>query len=294
MKVAIYGRVFKKDSAANVQQLYDELYANGIDYATEEVFLAQLVANNLRIKNTETYSDKKDVVKAEVDFFIVMGGDGTMLDSLVYTHGTHIPVMGINTGRLGFLTGEHHYTISQTIEHLMKGHYTIDSRSVLELESNLPLFEGITYALNDFVVHKKDSSSMMTIHTYINGEFLNSYWSDGLIISTPTGSTGYSLSCGGPILYPGANSFLITPIAPHNLNVRPMIISDDSVISFEIEGRTTSFLISLDSRSETIDSKTLLAIRKADFRFNLLRFNEENYLKTLRNKLMWGIDNRNV
>lgn len=294
MRVALYGRVFKKESARFIQELYDVLYKNDIEYTTEELFLAQCVANNIRVKDTTTYANKKDLTAFQPDFFIVLGGDGTMLDSLVYMHGTDIPVVGINTGRLGFLTGENKTDIPKTINQLMKGHYTTDGRSVLKLESNQELFEAIPFGLNDFVIHKKDSSSMMRIHAYINGEFLNSYWSDGLIISTPTGSTGYSLSCGGPILYPGASSFVITPIAPHNLNVRPMIISDDSVLSFEIEDRSTSFLITLDSRSETIDSKLQLAIRKADFAFNLVRFNNEDYLTTLRTKLMWGLDNRNL
>lgn len=294
MKVAIYSRVFKKETSAFIQQLYDIMHANDIDYTTEELFLAQCVANNIRVRSTATYSSKQDVINAGIDYFIVLGGDGTILDSLVYIYGTRIPVAGINTGRLGFLTGENKSDLKKFIDNLIKGHYTIDARSVLKLESTHKLFDGITYALNDFVIHKRDSSSMITIHTYLNGEFLNAYWSDGLIISTPTGSTGYSLSCGGPIVYPGANSFVITPIAPHNLNVRPMVISDENVISFEIEGRTTSFLISLDSRSEAIDAKVQIAVRKADFKFHLLRFNEENYLDTLRKKLMWGMDNRNI
>jgi NAD+ kinase len=225
---------------------------------------------------------------------IVLGGDGTMLDSLVYVHDSTIPVLGINLGRLGFLTGDNRSDLRKLMEQLSRGYYTIEPRTVLKLESDAALFNDSPYALNDFVIHKKDSSSMMTIHTYINGEFLNSYWADGLILATPTGSTGYSLSCGGPILYPDSNGFVITPIAPHNLNVRPIVISDDYVISFEIEDRSTSFLVTLDSRSETILSTVSLAVRKADYRFHLLKFHEENYLHTLRKKLMWGIDNRNV
>jgi len=293
MKAAVYGRVFKKDASAYIQQLYDSLYASEIEYSTEELWLAQCVANNIKVKSTRTFANKSEVEQFNPDVFIVIGGDGTMLDSLVYIHGTSIPVVGINTGRLGFLTGQEKDDVAKTIQQLAKGHYTIDQRSVLKLESNSELFEGVPYGLNDFVIHKKDSSSMIRVHAYINGEFLNSYWSDGLIISTPTGSTGYSLSCGGPILYPSSNSLVITPIAPHNLNVRPMIISDESVLSFEIEDRSTSFLISLDSRSETIDSKVQMAVRKADFTFRLILFNNENYLSTLRTKLMWGKDNRN-
>ncbi len=293
MKVAIYGRVFKKENAAVIQQLYDYLHQKDVDFITEEVFLAQCVASGIKPRLTHTFSNQEDLLKGEVDFMIVLGGDGTILDTMIYMYQKPIPVLGINTGRLGFLAGESKNDIPKAVDNLLKGHFTIDYRGVLQLEASIPLFNGVNYGLNDFVIHKKDSSSMITIHTYVNGEYLNSYWSDGLIISTPTGSTGYSLSCGGPILYPTAGSVVITPIAPHNLNVRPMVISDEYVISFEIEGRSTGFLITLDSRSESITSSVQLAVKKANFRFPLIRFNEENYLNTLRRKLMWGHDNRN-
>jgi NAD+ kinase len=293
MKIAIYGRVFKKENAVFIQQLFDDLYAKGIDYLTEEVFLAQCVASGLKPRYTNTFSNHKELEAQEADFLIVLGGDGTILDTMVYIFNKPIPVLGVNTGRLGFLAGESKHDIAKAIDNLIKGHYTIDHRSVLQLESSVPLFDGVSFGLNDFVIHKKDSSSMITIHTYVNGEYLNSYWSDGLIVSTPTGSTGYSLSCGGPILYPTVNSVVLTPIAPHNLNVRPMVLSDEYVISFEIEGRSTGFLITLDSRSESITSSVQLAVKLAPFRFPLIRFNEENYLNTLRRKLMWGHDNRN-
>lgn len=294
MKIAIYGRVFKKENAPFIQSLYDYLLEKDIDFVTEEVFLAQCVASGIKPRKTDTFSSQSDLNISEPDFFIVLGGDGTILDTMVYMFKKPIPVLGINTGRLGFLAGESKADIKRSIDNLVKGHFSIDYRSVLQLETSVPLFDGVNYALNDFVIHKKDSSSMITIHTYVNGEYLNSYWSDGLIISTPTGSTGYSLSCGGPILYPTSNSLVITPIAPHNLNVRPMVISDEHVISVEIEGRSTGFLITLDSRSESITSSVQLAIKRANFKFPLVRFNEENYLNTLRKKLMWGIDNRNI
>lgn len=294
MKIGIYGRVFKKEFAHRVQQLYNALFDHQIEYATEELFLAQCVANGIKVKHTETFTDATDVKQNEIDFLIVFGGDGTILDTLVYIHKHPIPVFGINTGRLGFLAGDNTDSAFDLIDQIIRGHYTIDERSCLQLISGQKMFNGANFALNDFVIHKKDSSAMITIHTYLNGEFLNSYWSDGLIISTPTGSTGYSLSCGGPILYPGSSSVLITPIAPHNLNVRPMVISDNNVITFEIEGRNTSFLISLDSRSEAISSTFQLAVKKADFMFKIARMNKENYLQTLRNKLMWGVDNRNI
>ena len=294
MKVAIYSRIFKKENTNDIQLLFDSLFDLGIEYIVEELYFAQCTASGIKSKSTNTFISQDDILHYTPDCIIVLGGDGTILDSIIYSGNHSIPILGINKGRLGFLAGESASDIKKAISNLHKGHYSIDSRSVIQLESSSNIFNQTNYALNDFVIHKKDSSSMITIHTYINGEYLNSYWSDGLIISTPTGSTGYSLSCGGPIMYPGSSSFVITPIAPHNLNVRPMIISDTNVISFEIEGRSTSFLVSLDSRSETIDQSVQLAIRKAPFDFQLVRFNEDNYLKTLRKKLMWGIDNRNV
>ena len=294
MKIGIYGRIYKKEFAEKIQQLYNSLHQRGVDYATEELFLAQCVANSIKVNQTQTFADANEVKKLDLDMLIVFGGDGTILDTMAYVHKQPIPVLGINTGRLGFLAADAEVPIDMLVDQVLKGHYAIEERSCLQLISGEAMFGGANYALNDFVIHKKDSSAMITIHTYLNGEFLNSYWSDGLIISTPTGSTGYSLSCGGPILYPGSSSVLITPIAPHNLNVRPMVIPDNQVITFEVEGRSTSFLISLDSRSETINTSTQLAIKKADFNFKIARLNQENYLKTLRKKLMWGLDNRNI
>jgi NAD+ kinase len=294
MKLAIYGRVYKKEYQKQLQKLFDFLHENEIVFLVEETFLIQCKQAEIKIKENNSF-DSYDVLKiSEVDYMVSIGGDGTMLDCLTYIRDLQIPVLGINSGRLGFLAGVNMDDAPKAIDNLSKGHFQVDSRSVIQLESNQPLFGGIKYALNDFVIHKKDSSSMIIIHSYINGEFLNSYWSDGLIISTPTGSTGYSLSCGGPILYPTSASFVITPVAPHNLNVRPIVVSDQNVLSFEIEGRATSYLVSLDSRSETINSNAQLAVRMADFKFHLIRFNEENYLNTLRKKLMWGVDNRNV
>lgn len=293
MKLAIYGRVYKKEYQKQLQQLFDYLHKNEICFFVEETFLIQCKQAELRIKEENSFDSYESLRSFHVDFIISIGGDGTMLDTLTYTRDMETPVLGINSGRLGFLAGVSMDEAEKALDNLRKGHFQLDTRSVLELESNEQLFNGVRYALNDFVIHKKDSSSMIIIHSYINGEFLNSYWSDGLIISTPTGSTGYSLSCGGPIMYPSSSSFAITPVAPHNLNVRPIIVSDENVLSFEIEGRATSYLVSLDSRSETIDSHVQLAVKKASFRFHLVRFNEENYLNTLRKKLMWGVDNRN-
>lgn len=292
MKFAIYGRIFADSSIIFVQELFDKLHNDKVEVFVFEPFQAYL---NPRIKfksNYPTFSNFEDFPK-DVDFLISLGGDGTMLETVSIVRDSGIPVLGINMGRLGFLANVAKENISKAVDSLVKGRYTLDSRTLLKLESDKKLFDGVSYALNELTIHKKDTSSMITIHAYLNGEFLNSYWADGLIISTPTGSTGYSLSCGGPIIFPKSGNFVITPISPHNLNVRPIVIADKSVISFEIEGRSSNFLITLDSRTETIDSSVQLAVRKENFDFNLVRLNNENYLNTLRDKLMWGLDSRN-
>jgi NAD+ kinase len=294
MRLAIYGKYFKEEKFVEIQQFFNVLLSSKLPFIIYRKYYEDCLRNGLHLPHgLKTFSGYEDFEASEIDFFISIGGDGTILNSLEIIREAPIPVVGINTGRLGFLAGVAAAGAGSILDDLIKGHYSLDKRTLLELSSDKNMFGGVKYALNDFVLHKKDSSSMITIHTYINGEFLNSYWSDGLIISTPTGSTGYNLSCGGPILYPASQSFVITPIAPHNLNVRPMIISDQNVISFEVEGRGTTFLATLDSRSESINNRTQLAIKKADFCLNLVRLNGENYLQTLREKLLWGYDNRN-
>ena len=228
---------------------------------------------------------------AGIDVLISVGGDGTILDTLQFVRDSKIPVLSINTGRLGFLAGVATEELEFAIDELEKGNYILESRSLLHLESNKEIFV-FNYGLNDFVIHKKETSSMIVVHTYLNGEFLNSYWSDGLIVSTPTGSTGYSLSCGGPIIFPKSDSFVITPIAPHNLNVRPVVVSDDVVISFEIEGRASSYLASLDARSQSITGDVNMAVKKADYSLILMRLSNVNFMDTLRSKLNWGYDKR--
>jgi NAD+ kinase len=206
---------------------------------------------------------------------------------------SNIPIAGVNLGRLGFLSSIDKNAIAEAIKALVQGNYQLDKRTVLQLDANLPVFNGLTYALNDCTISKRDTSSMIVVHTYVNGEFLNSYWADGLIIATPTGSTGYSLSCGGPIIFPNSGNFVITPIAPHNLTMRPMVIPDDAILSFEIEGRGEYFLCTLDSRYEAITQNHRLAVKKANFTINIARLFEQNFLSTLREKLGWGIDSRN-
>jgi NAD+ kinase len=224
---------------------------------------------------------------------ISLGGDGTMLDTVTLVQDSGIPVLGINYGRLGFLANIGKEEIQGVIEAIADRKYVLDKRTLIHLDANLPLFGKSPYALNEFTIHKKDSSPMIKIHTYLNGEFLNTYWSDGIIVATPTGSTGYSLSCGGPVVFPDSSSFVITPVSPHNLNIRPIIVPDNNIISFELEGRTDGFLCTLDSRKEIIGKEVQLAVKKETFDINLIRLNENNFLQTLRSKLSWGYDKRN-
>lgn len=293
MTVAIYGRPFNKNITTSIQHLVDKLNQSGVDWIMYAPLHQYLHGKVLFSKDVETFASAAEMQSTQVDFLFSVGGDGTMLDTITYVQSSGIPILGINSGRLGFLANINFEDIASAIDSVLEGHYNIDKRNLLRLESNLDLFGSNNFALNELTLHKKDTSSMITIHTYLNGEYLNSYWADGLIISTPTGSTGYSLSCGGPILVPQSESFVITPIAPHNLNVRPIIVSDKNVISVEVEGRSEHFMASLDSRSVTIDASVQLAVRKEDFTINLVRLNNQNFMDTLRDKLMWGLDSRN-
>ncbi|MEM9895816.1 MAG: NAD kinase [Bacteroidota bacterium] len=227
------------------------------------------------------------------DFVLSLGGDGTFLESLLLVGPLETPILGINIGRLGFLASISKEQIKQSLDLLFDGKFEINKRSLLEIKTNLSLFEGKCYALNECAILRKDTSSMIITHCYINDEFLNTYWADGLMVSTPTGSTGYSLSCGGPLMMPDSKDFVITPVSPHNLNVRPLIISDDSQIRFAVESRDTGYLVSLDSRSETVDTSEEIIIRKAAFKANVVLVQGNSYSKTIRNKLGWGFDRRN-
>jgi len=235
-----------------------------------------------------------ELEQAKVDTMITLGGDGTILGATALVGHLGIPILGINLGRLGFLAGIEKSNLAEALAKLKRGDYRVEERSMIYLESEPNLFKGINYGLNDFSVHKRDTSSMITIHTYIDDSYLNSYWADGLIVATPTGSTGYSLSCGGPIIFPGSGNLVITPIAPHNLNIRSLVIPDSSVISFRIEGRTKNFLCTLDSRYEKITAQHKLAVRRSDFNTHLIILNGHSFLNTIHEKLSWGTDKRNL
>ncbi len=288
--IAVYGKTLKAAYLPYAENLFAQLKRIGFKFAVEEQYLQHLHSLGLQL-SCESYQHFEDV-RTSTDVVLSLGGDGTVLEAVTQIREAQIPILGINFGRLGFLANIGKELVQPALEALDAGRYLTDRRSLLQLQSNRHLFD-LNFALNEMTIQRKDNSSMITIHTYLNGELLNSYWADGLIISTPTGSTGYSLSCGGPIIFPTSANFVITPVAPHNLNVRPMIVSDDVVLSFEVEGRSKSFLCTLDSRFQTIDDKTQIAIQKAPFQACFIRFEDNSFLTALRNKLNWGVDQRN-
>ncbi|RBQ03817.1 NAD kinase [Pedobacter miscanthi] len=292
MRIAIYGRDFNDTVLPYVQEVFDHLAEHQIQPVLYSKFKTSLHGKIKLPSNTIIFHNHAEL-KDHADVLLSLGGDGTLLDTLSLIRNSGIPVIGINFGRLGFLASINKNEIGSALKALSKGEYTLDSRSLLTLESDNGLFGEENFALNDITIHRRDNSAMMIIHASMNDEFINSYWADGLIIATPTGSTAYSLSCGGPIIYPDSKNFVITPIAPHNLNVRPVVVPDGHKLSFEVEARESKFLVSCDSRTVTVERSVKISIKKADFCINLIRLNNETYLNTLRNKLLWGIDTRN-
>lgn len=291
MKVALHGLLLKAEFIPAVWSLFTKLQSLAVDICLTPSLEKQLRQLSPPLKQYEILHHPEDYLG--VDFLLSIGGDGTLLDSVCLVGSKEIPILGLNTGRLGFLANVATDKIEDAVEQLAMGNYQIESRTLLSLSSSKTLFHGANFALNEFTIHKKDTSSMITVHTYIDDKYLNSYWADGLIVATPTGSTGYSLSCGGPLITPGAKNFVITPVSPHNLNVRPIIVSDESEIRFEIEGRTDKFMISLDSRSTSISSALKLSVKKEAFSAKLVKLPSYHFFDTLRQKLNWGLDMRN-
>jgi NAD+ kinase len=289
MNIGIYSRVFKSEHLPYLKQLILLLQKHKYAIYIYDEYKSQ-IKNSKSIDVLQTFHQQNEI--HNFDLLIAIGGDGTILDTLHFIRDSNIPVAGINMGRLGFLADIHKEEIEVLVNAIVQHNYTVEKRNLIYVESNKETFGEICFGLNEFTIHKKDSASMIVIHVYLNGEFLNSFWADGLIIATPTGSTAYSLSCGGPIIFPTASSFVITPVAPHNLNARPLIIPDDTVLSFEVESRSSAFLSSLDSRFITLDNSYQIAVKKAPFTFNIIRLPENSYLKTLREKLRWGEDSR--
>lgn len=290
MKVLIYGQVYKPNHRECLIEVLGALDKKGITPYAYRPYWDQVEPEVLEFKGIEPFQDFEST---PVDVVLAFGGDGTMLAAISLINEYQVPVMGINLGRLGFLSSIEDKFAAYAVSELAKGNYRYDERTMIRLETSADIFPGCKIALNDFTLHKRDNSSMIIIHTYINGELLNSFWADGLIVATPTGSTGYSLSCGGPIVFPNSNNFIITPVAPHNLSVRPIVVPDSSVISFEIEGRADSYLCTLDSRFEAVTSEHKLTIRKAVVATRFIQLYNYSFLRTLHDKLTWGKDSRN-
>ena len=292
MKIAIYSRGIENDQHKDIEAFMEELKKYNVEPVFFQDFFNQFYSSVNMQGKYSTFNAAEDL-DDNIDFLISLGGDGTLLDTVTYIQDKKIPVLGINYGRLGFLATIGKEDLNSAIKALVDRTFVLDKRTLIHLDADLPLFGNSPFALNEFVLHKQDTSSMIKIHTYLNGEFLNTYWADGLIVATPTGSTGYSLSCNGPVVFPDSGNFVITPVAPHNLNIRPIVVPDDNIISFEIESRSDGFLCSMDSRREIVPKEVQLAVKKEKFRINLVRLNENNFLQTLRNKLSWGLDKRN-
>ncbi len=292
MKVAIYSRGLDIEQENPLLILLEELNRHDTEILLFNTLFEQFNIPQQLCNKIQQFSGYEDLGES-VDCVISLGGDGTMLDTITLIREKNIPVLGINFGRLGFLASISREELATAVDALVNHTFIIDKRTLIHLDSNTPLFEDAPFALNEFTIHKKDTSPMIKIHTYMNGEFLNTYWADGLIVSTPTGSTGYNLSCNGPILFPDSSSLVITPICPHNLNVRSIVIPDNNIISFEVEGRAEEFIVAMDARRELVPKTIQLAVRKEAFNISLIRLNENTFLSTLRTKLTWGLDKRN-
>lgn len=294
MKVAIYGQYYLVSTEPIIKDIFVFFNNNNVEMAIESDFLNMLYEKKIIQKEYKTFSSD-DVLDSSFDMLISIGGDGTMLRAVTLVRNTGIPILGINAGRLGFLATVQKENIAAFMQLVIDKKYKISKRTLLSI-SCLPentAIEGLNFALNEISVSRKDTTSMITIDTYLDDEFLNSYWADGLIIATPTGTTGYSLSCGGPILTPDVKSLVITPIAPHNLNARPLVVPDTTEIRLKVSGREEQYLVSLDSRIMSITNDSILCIKKTDFEINMVEIPGETFFKTLRTKLLWGEDRRN-
>jgi len=293
MKVAIFGQYYQNDTRPIIKDIFVFFNRNNVEMVIEENFLKILYEEKIVEKQYKTFSSHTDL---DNSFAIVIsiGGDGTILRAATYVRDSGIPILGVNAGRLGFLAKVQKESIESFLQIVLEKKYSITERTLLSMECSPALAQmSVDFAMNEVAVSRKDTTSMITIETFLNGEYLNSYWADGLIIATPTGSTGYSLSCGGPILTPDVKALVITPIAPHNLNARPLVIPDDTEITLKVSGREEQYLVSLDSRITSVNNNSVLKIKKTPFRINMVEIPEETFFKTLRNKLLWGEDKRN-
>ena len=294
MKVAIYGQYYQNSTEPIIKDIFVFLIKNNVEMIIESNFLKILLEKKIIDKKYPTFESYTEL-NSSFDMLISIGGDGTILRAATLVRDSGVPILGINAGRLGFLATVQKENIPEFMQFIIDKKYSISKRTLLSLtcSPDNEAIQDINFALNEISVSRKDTTSMITIETYLNNEYLNSYWADGLIIATPTGSTGYSMSCGGPILTPNARSVVITPIAPHNLNARPLVVTDETEIRLKVSGRDDHYLVSLDSRIISVKNETILFIKKSPFEINMVEIPNETFLKTLRTKLFWGEDRRN-
>ena len=294
MKVAIYGQYYQNSTEPIINDIFVFFNKNNVEMIIESHFLMMLNERKIVENKYKTFTSHTEL-NLSFDMLISIGGDGTILRAATLVQDSGVPILGINAGRLGFLATVQKENIATFLQLVLDKKYTISKRTLLSLSSSSPnkSIEEMNFAMNEITVSRKDTTSMITIDTYLNGEYLNSYWADGLIISTPTGSTGYSLSCGGPILTPDVKSLVITPLAPHNLNARPLVVPDETEIRLKVTGREANYLVSLDSRVTSVKNESILTLKKTPFEINMVEIQGETFLKTLRNKLLWGEDKRN-
>lgn len=290
MRIAVHGKPFDNSLKETVKKVFEVFDSHGIDIVVSDFFTN--ILNEAGLNNGYPVYKVGDKLQS-IDFMFTLGGDGTILDAVTHIGALELPIIGVNIGRLGFLATVRNDELDQAVQSIKDNKYFIDKRTLLRMDDPGEIFNGVPFALNDFTILKSDSSSMITVHTYVDDAFLNSYWADGLIISTPTGSTGYSLSCGGPLVIPNSHNFIINPVSPHNLNVRPMVVSDDSELRFEVDTRNENVLVTLDSRSVTVPSTMRFIVRKEKFSACLVKFEGYHPFETLRQKLYWGQDARN-
>jgi NAD+ kinase len=294
MKVAIYGQYYQNSTEPIINDIFIFFNKNNVEMIIESNFLSMVNEKKIVEKKYKTFSSHTELDQS-FDLLISIGGDGTILRAATLVRDSGIPILGINAGRLGFLATVQKENIAEFMQFVIDKKYTVSKRTLLTLTCSTEneSIQDINFAMNEITVSRKDTTSMITIDTYLDDEYLNSYWADGLIISTPTGSTGYSLSCGGPILTPTVKSLVITPIAPHNLTARPLVVPDETEIKLKVSGREENYLVSLDSRVTTIKNESILTIKKTPFQINMVEIPDETFLKTLRSKLLWGEDKRN-
>ncbi|MBK6610180.1 MAG: NAD kinase [Sphingobacteriales bacterium] len=293
-QVALFSRTLNKPDLPFVQHLINQLHQNGFKIWVHDAYYSKIQAEGITFPQKPTlFYDAEVLPSNEVNLVCSLGGDGTLLNTIPFVKNTKIPVWGVNTGRLGFLVRTAKDALPQALMDLTQNNFQTEQRSLLQLQVNPEVFGNQNVALNDFTIMKKDVASLIVVHVFVNEIFLNSYWADGIIVATPTGSTAYSLSCGGPIIAPEARTFSITPIAPHNLTMRPIVLPDDHEISFKVEGRSDNFLCTLDSQIATIDYQTELKVTRAPFDLHIVKFKNDHFFNTIRKKLMWGADSRN-